>query len=488
MVSTDPNEAPTPNPDTASSSALPSLWSFLRCPRCQNELVAQTSATSGELEELECQRCSRGYPVFLGIPLVTARPQEWRESWERGLGLFADWMIRAEKELQVAFFDEDLSDRSQNRVRQVIGALGKHREEVLTLMRRAGIQAKAPNDKPQAGAAEYSPETYFNHILRDYGWHSEVDEVAASFDRLRQVLPPDFQPGNTLVLGAGTGRLAWQFATEFGASASVLALDVNPLPFIVTRLILAGEAVDLTELPAHPKGSNQVALTRRLACALPPPPRLSFLLADGLEPPVAPGKWDTVVVPWFVDEVPTDAAVVPELARSLLCEGGSFVCVGPLLYDNAHTKACFRYCADEFVDLVKRAGFQVTRGKYEAESYMASPLSSHTRVEHVLYLHARKVSSQRQVSPEIPPYLKPGAGASLSIPAPPGLADTQFSPEQVAEVAALIDGSRNIRQITKLLVDRGVLVNDGTQEAAVRGCLKIMLKQLREAAARAPKG
>lgn len=478
---------PTPATDPASSPVVPSLWSLLRCPRCQNGLNKTTSATSGDLEELSCERCSRGYPVLMGIPLVTARPQEWRERWERGLGLFADWMIRAEKELQVAFFDEDLSDRSQNRLRQVIGALGRHREEVLALMGRAGIQAKLPKEKPQGGATEYSPETYFNHILRDYGWRSEVDEVAASFARLRQVLPDDFQPGTTLVLGAGTGQLAWQLATEFGSSASVLALDVNPLPFIVTRLILAGEAVELTELPAHPKRSNQVAVTRRLQCALPVPERLSFLLADGLEPPVAPGKWDTVVAPWFVDEVPTDAAVVPELARTLLREGGSFVCVGPLLYDNAHTKAFQRYCADEFVDLVKRAGFEITKGKYEAESYMASPLSSHTRVEHVLYLHARKVSSLRAVPPELPAYLKPGPGASVSIPVPEGLRDIQFSPEQVAEVAALIDGSRNVRQITRLLVDRGVLVNDGTQEAAVRGCLKIMHKQLGEAAAREPK-
>ena len=55
-------------------------------------------------------------------------------------------------------------------------------------------------------------------------------------------------------------------------------------------------------------------------------------------------------------------------------------------------------------------------------------------------------------------------------------------------MAALIDGSRNLRQIVKLLVDRGVLVNDGTAESAARGCLKIMLKQLREAAARQPQG
>ena len=465
----------------------------------QESAVSQESgprSAAADVERVSCQRCGKSYPVLLGVPVVSARPEEWRERWQKGLGLFSEWMMRAEKELQVAFFDEELSDRSQNRIGQVVRALGQHREEVLALMSRAGIHPKAPSDpqrgEPQKGepqqsaASEWSPETYFSHMLRDYAWQPEVDEVAASWARLKAVFPPDFKAGNTLVLGAGTGRLAWQFATELDSSASVLALDVNPLPFLVTRLLMAGEEVRLTELPAHPRKSNLVAVTRRLACALPPTPRVKFVLADALDPPVALGRWDTVVAPWFVDEVPTDAAVVPELARSLLREGGSFICMGPLLYDNAHTKPFLRYCGDEFVDLVRRAGFEVTRATYDAESYMASPLSSHSRVEHVLYLHARKDSSRRSVLPELPAYLKPGPGAALPIPPPAGVREMQFSPEQVAEVAALVDGSRNVRQITKMLLDRGVLVNDGTAESAVRGCLKIMLKQLRERGAKEP--
>lgn len=505
MVTPGAHEPPAQNPDPTSSPELPDPSSLLRCPRCQSGLAyeaasQQSPADAAEpaaraallnVERVSCQRCGKSYPVLLGVPVVSARPEEWRERWEKGLGLFSDWMMRAEKELQVAFFDEELSERSQNRIGQVVRALGQHREEVLALMGRAGIHPKAQSDSQQSGApksspSEWSPETYFSHMLRDYAWQPEVDEVAASWARLKAVLPPDFTPGNTLVLGAGTGRLAWQFASEFDSSASVLALDVNPLPFLVTQLLMAGEEVKLTELPAHPRRSSHVAVTRRLSCALPATSRVKLALADALDPPVALGRWDTVVAPWFVDEVPTDAAVVPELARGLLREGGSFICVGPLLYDNAHTKAFLRYCGDEFVDLVRRAGFEVTRATYDAESYMASPLSSHSRVEHVLYLHARKDSSRRSVPPEVPAYLKPGPGAALPIPPPPGVREMQFSPEQVAQVAALVDGSRNVRQITKMLLDRGVLVNDGTAESAVRGCLKIMLKQLRERRAQAP--
>jgi len=362
-------------------------------------------------------------------------------------------------------------------VRQVIGALGRHRDEVLALMAKARIEAKPPAGQDKGGPDDYSPETYFSHIHRDYGWQPEVDEIAVSWEHLLRVLPPDFKPGTTFVMGAGTGRLAWQLATQFGSTAPVLALDVNPLPFIVTRLLMAGEAVPLTELTTHPRKSTAVAVTRQLKCPLPSAPHLGLVLADALDPPMQRGECDTVVAPWVVDEVPEDAAVVPELARSLLREGGSFICIGPFLYDNARTKPSRRYSADEFVELVKLAGFELTAATYKPEPYMASPLSSQSRSEHVLYLHARKVSSLRSVRPELPPFLKPGPGASLSIPRPKASPEAPYSPEVVAEVAALIDGDRNLRQIATILLERGVLVKDGAAEAAVRGCLKVIFKQ-----------
>ena len=94
----------------------------------------------------------------------------------------------------------------------------------------------------------------------------------------------------------------------------------------------------------------------------------------------------------------------------------------------------------------------------------------------MLYLHARKVSSLRSVRPELPLFLKPGTGASISIPRPKVSPEAPYSPEVVAEVAALIDGDRNLRQIAVILLERGVLVKDGAAEAAVRGCLKVIFK------------
>lgn len=427
-----------------------------------------------EEDQLFCLRCERRFPVLLGMPLITARPSEWLNRWRGGLGRFVEQLASTEKQLLIEFMDEALGQRARGRLKQVVSGLGLHREEVVELLAQIGVAPEAL-PAPEANAdAQFSPETYFTLIHRDYGWAPEVDEVQVSWERLLAVLPQGFELGKTLVLGAGTGRLAWQLATELGKGSPVVAIDNNPLPFVVSALLLAGRPVTLTELPAHPRRSKAVTATRALACPCPTTTALSFVLADGLDPPVVRGKFDTVVMPWFVDQVPKDAARMPELANALLCEGGNFLVTGPFLYDTGRTKPALRYCADEFVEFVEKSGFCVTGASYLPEPYVASPLSTQGRIEHVLYMHAQKTAS-RTIS-EVPAYLT-ASGSDRPVPKAPGVDQASFPLDAVAAVAALIDGQRSVDQIARILIDRGVLGDDGSAAAAVRGCLKMIFKQ-----------
>lgn len=427
-------------------------------------------------ENLRCVSGEHTFPVLGSIPLLVAEPLSFHSSWESGLGRFVEQMTASEKQLLVELFEQNLGERGKQRVTQVVQGLARHREEVVRLMHRLGVTASLDRgvDEQQR---PYSPETYLTLIHRDYGWPPEVDEVAVSWERLLRVLPQDFQLGPAVVLGAGTGRLAWQMASQLGDGAPVLALDINPLPFIVTALLQAGEPITLTELPAHPRRSSTATLSRQLKCPLPPTPELQLLFADGLHPPLTPHAFQTVVTPWFVDQVPQDAALIPELVHELLVEGGSFICTGPFVYDTGLTKPSLRYCADEFIELVQQAGFEITRASYESEPYAASPLSTQGRIEHVLYMHARKVASKAADRPSMPAYLRPGPGARLPVAVLPSIAGQRFHPQQVSEVAALIDGQRSVLDITSILVERGVLADDGAADAAVRACIQLLRRQ-----------
>src|SRR5688500_4697139 len=100
-------------------------WSLLRCPRCQRALEAPTAPAraappaSAAVARALCERGGQGSPVRPGIPLSTARPEEWIGRWGKGLGLLSQWLTDAGRQLQVECFAEELSERGQYRVRQV---------------------------------------------------------------------------------------------------------------------------------------------------------------------------------------------------------------------------------------------------------------------------------------------------------------------------------------------------------------------------------
>jgi hypothetical protein len=242
--------------------------------------------------------------------------------------------------------------------------------------------------------------------------------------------------------------------------------------------LLKGQGLTLTELAAHPLKSTLSAVDRSLSCPLPSCDNLGLVFADGLAPPVAPESFDTVITPWFVDQVPKDAAQIPPLVSRLLRDGGSYICTGPFLYDVGHTLPSHRYCADEYVELVRTSGFSVTRASYAPESYVASPASTQGRSEHVLYLHARKAKEVHATSEaNVPSWLRTGTGALLPVPQPEIAPSLEGTPREVSEVFALIDGTRSVSEIGRVLVERKILVDDETTETVVRACLKIIFRK-----------
>ena len=53
--------------------------------------------------------------------------------------------------------------------------------------------------------------------------------------------------------------------TSGAGAARTLALDVNPLPFLIADKLLAGETVDLPEFPTDPNSDEVVVVARHMA-------------------------------------------------------------------------------------------------------------------------------------------------------------------------------------------------------------------------------
>jgi Methyltransferase domain len=61
-----------------------------------------------------------------------------------------------------------------------------------------------------------------------------------------------------------------------------------------------------------------------------------LVLADGLDPPFADASFDTVLTPWFIDQVPDDVRLLTGAIHRVLKPSGCWVNHGPLLLSRQH--------------------------------------------------------------------------------------------------------------------------------------------------------
>ncbi len=433
------------------------------------------SCGEGRLEEprLSCLGCGKQYPTVSGIPLLFKEPREVLEVWAERLANFVRESDESTKQLLKDAVDLGLLDRSRRRLLDTAEGLEARKEQVLSLFERAGIE-------PSSVHVAQDPElesilSYFALVQRDFGW-TEEDEAQASLDAVLSVFGAQFELGRTLVLGAGTGRLAWDLGNALASKEPILLLDINPLPFLIGEGLRRGETIELAEIPGHPRRSDQAVIQRRLRAPSPPPPGLRYIFADALVPPFESGSFDTILAPWFLDQVPSNLRTMLPLIRSLLRPGGSFVHFGPFVYHPKRTRPAHRYTADEFVQLLLREDFSVEKASYEPMRYLGSPASTQSRVEYVLTLLARRVDARRThplIEESDPVWFEEHARPIPSFDVSPSF---KMPHAVVRRTAELIDGTRSLSEIACLLVREGHIADDGTELTAVRACLKVLWK------------
>ena len=138
--------------------------------------------------------------------------------------------------------------------------------------------------RPESGHAAIL-ECY-EHLFRDWVWGARECELALAF--VGPLVPEGLE--RVAVYGAGAGRLAVDIHQSRGP-ARTLALDVNPLPFLVADKLLAGETVSLPEFPVDPNGEDVVVVDRSLTRPFAVRDGFSLLFADALRPPIRPRRW-----------------------------------------------------------------------------------------------------------------------------------------------------------------------------------------------------
>jgi uncharacterized protein YbaR (Trm112 family)/SAM-dependent methyltransferase len=415
------------------------LDDVLACPRCAGALVHDGGG-------YHCERCSGRYPLVGPIPCLVEDPALWRTIWLRRLDDFTSNVESRLQELQREADAPYLLPRTRQRLRRIADGFALQLEGVTSLFdpldaAADGEAAAAVPTRPEPGLKPVILECY-EHLFRDWAWGER--ECALTLDLVKPLVPPDM--ARVAVYGAGAGRLAVD-VHQACRPAQTLALDLNPLPFLIASKLLAGETVGLPEFPLDPNSDDVVVVARQLACPFPVRAGFSFVFADALRPPLAHGSLDVVVTSWFIDAARADLRQTAAAINRVLRPGGLWVNLGPLRFHAVLSRA---YTIEEAHEIVAASGFELASQDSHDLPYFHSPVSGSHRTDKVFRFAARKTVDAPAV--EVPDAVPAWIANTLEpIPITEALVTVGRTSMFTTAVLSLIDGQRSIADVAREL-------------------------------------
>jgi SAM-dependent methyltransferase len=437
------------------------LREVLACPRCDRPL-------DGDGAAWRCAGCHVDFAPLDDIPWLFAEPNAALGEWRGRLHFSLQRLDRERQQLASALAATELRPATRARIDALQRATADHAVRLKSLLSPLEIdQHSAPFEAYLALRTRLPPDqgltTYYANIHRDWCWGDAEND--ASFDLLAAALG-GAAPGRTLVLGAGAGRLAYDFHQRTTAPTTV-ALDFNPLLSIIAKRVSSGERIELYEFPLAPRKALEQAILRTLGAPARTRPGLHYVLADVHRPPFRRGAFDTIVTPWLVDILPERFDALCARVNVLLGDGGRWLNFGSLSFHDAEPTA--RYGIEECVAALEDHGFGEIAVDEREIPYLSSPASRHARRERVVSWSARKQRDVKKVPryQALPDWLVRG---TEPVPLSESFKNQALATRIHAFLMSLIDGRRSIKDMAKLVVEQR-LMSAEEAEPAIRSFL-----------------
>ena len=423
---------------------------LLACPRCGAGCDAGLDA-----ERQVCGKCQLNFFDLAGMPCWFNVGQAQLRLWQSLYGIAlqqAEQNFRREEEGLPLY---DLPPRGHERMRQAQAANRQIIEDVKNLLDGVGLVPQIDAEFANYDASRMLQ--YFELLLRDWAWDAAVppaeNENHLELQRLRRAVAQTGIPlGDTLVLGAGAGRLSWDIQRALHPSCT-LALDTNPVLISAAhRLIALRQNWQLTELQPNPQAGFPPL--RRWQLAAEPGSeddhaRWFALAANGWSPPLRAGSLDTVITPWFLDVNGREVRALIAQVQKLLKPGGIWLNTGPLLY-GTDIPPMRRYTTAEIVELVEFAGFTLEYQDLAVSPYLKTPLSAQLRTEQV-WTFAARAPTPDAPGQKAPQRAQPPAWILLTHLPIPQLPIAPPDDPALQQLLKLVDGRRSVNDIAAQL-------------------------------------
>jgi SAM-dependent methyltransferase/uncharacterized protein YbaR (Trm112 family) len=441
-------------PDTPDMSRLSDL---LACPRCDKAPLTRKG------DSWRCDGCKTGFPAVSGIPWLFAEPDASLAEWRNRLHFELQRLAHDAQQLKAELDAGDLLPQTTKRLELQMQASIDHRRALQHLLAPIDVQPLKASYESHLALRTRLPRdqglnTYYANVHRDWAWGDAENE--ASLNEIRRALNAcndrGEKTGDTLVLGAGAGRLAYDLHMTLKAGRTV-AMDFNPLLLLIARAVTQGEQLELHEFPIAPGSIDDFAVLRKLAAPAPVRDGFFLVLGDALRAPFAPGGFDTVVTPWLIDIVSEDLPSLASRINRLLKAGGRWVNFGSLAFE--HAERARRYGAEETIAIVEQSGFGQPFTTEQTIPYMCSPASRHGRRETVFTFAAVK-DADISAPPRhraLPDWIVTGKDP---VPLTPSFRTQALSTQIFSYIMSLIDGRRSIADMAKILEQQKLMTEE----------------------------
>jgi len=424
-----------------------------------------------------CAQCSVGYPMVGEVPWLFAEPQSALAQWRARLQFLVLSLEREAHTLRSELTAGTLSELTRERLERLAAAHEDHARRLALLLAPLAHGAAATGYETHLALRTRLPSdqgltNYYVNLHRDWVWGDAENE--ASLALVRSISPAHAHWGRTLVLGAGSGRLAYDVHMQCAAELTI-ATDFNPLLLFVARDVTRGATLELYEFPIAPRRLADHVVLRSLAAPQAVRAGFHIVAADALRAPYAPESFDTVVTPWLIDILSEDFARFAAQVNLLLRPGGCWVNFGSLAFTQGARAQ--RLSFEETLAIVRQAGFGEPAIAEQTIPYMCSPASRHARMETVVAWCARKEGAAT-VSPgegAVPEWL---VMSERPVPQLEAFKVQALATRVHAYLMALIDGRRSIQDMARILVEQRLMAQQDA-EPAVRGFLTRMYEDSR---------
>jgi len=445
-----------------------SLSDCFACPRCD-----KTPLSRGE-KSYQCRSCKTEFRDMGDIPWLFADPDASLGEWRSRLHFSLQQLAHEVKRLSSAINNGELRALTKARLERLLAATEAHRSQLQKILAPIDVQSMQVSYESHLAMRTRLPvgqglNTYYANVHRDWAWGDT--ENAASLQQITAVLAEsgNTETGDTLVLGAGACRLAYDIH-QTGASGRTVAVDFNPLLLLIAQQMVRGQELQVHEFPLAPASIDDVAILRTLSAPQAANEGFSLVLADVLRPPFAPGSFDTVLTPWLIDIVDEDLPVFAARINRLLKPGGRWLNFGSLAFD--HPDRARRYSSEEVLEIVAEQGFGTPNVVQDRIPYMCSPASRNGRQEAVFTFCATK-NAEIKAPPRhkaLPDWIVVG---KEPVPLLESFKTQTLSTQIYSFIMSLIDGKRTITDMAKVL-EQQKLMSLQEAEPAIRNFLTRM--------------